>query len=200
MILYNGKYYIYRHVRLDKNEPFYIGMGTKCKNCKISEYFRSNVIDRNIIWKRIVNKTKYKVEILLESDDYEFIKEKEKEFIKLYGRIDLKTGILSNMTDGGDGNHSWSKERKISHSNRIKEEIKNGKRVIQKPWSGAFGKNSPVSKPILKLHKITEEIIEEFECAREAFRKYGYLPTNLVRVLKQNRQTAYGFKWKYKNN
>lgn len=24
-----NKYYLYRHIRLDKNEPFYIGIGTK---------------------------------------------------------------------------------------------------------------------------------------------------------------------------
>ena len=29
MIVENGKYYLYRHIRLDKNEPFYIGIGTK---------------------------------------------------------------------------------------------------------------------------------------------------------------------------
>lgn len=27
-----GKHYLYRHIRLDKNEPFYIGIGTKYKS------------------------------------------------------------------------------------------------------------------------------------------------------------------------
>jgi hypothetical protein len=27
----NGQHYLYRHVRLDNNEPFYIGIGTKNK-------------------------------------------------------------------------------------------------------------------------------------------------------------------------
>lgn len=27
-----NKYYVYRHIRLDKNEPFYIGVGTKTDN------------------------------------------------------------------------------------------------------------------------------------------------------------------------
>ena len=55
------------------------------------------------IWNNIISKTEYEVEILLESDDYEFIKQKEIEFIKLYGRINRETGCLANMTDGGDG-------------------------------------------------------------------------------------------------
>lgn len=32
MIVDEGKYYLYRHIRLDKNEPFYIGIGTKNKH------------------------------------------------------------------------------------------------------------------------------------------------------------------------
>lgn len=29
MIVSNGKYYLYRHIRLDTNEVFYVGIGTK---------------------------------------------------------------------------------------------------------------------------------------------------------------------------
>jgi Mor family transcriptional regulator len=103
MILNNGKYYLYRHIRLDKNEPFYIGVGKKPSNKNDGIYRRARQkAGRNIIWKRIVAKTEYEVEILMESDDRNFILEKEKEFVKLYGRIDNGTGILTNLTDGGD--------------------------------------------------------------------------------------------------
>ena len=38
-------HYLYRHIRLDKNEPFYIGIGTKKENTKFnsikSEYSRA---------------------------------------------------------------------------------------------------------------------------------------------------------------
>jgi hypothetical protein len=77
-----GKYYIYRHIRLDKGEPFYIGLGKKRKkycDTEESEYERAYVKEgRNILWQRIVDKTDYIVEILVESNDMEFIKEKEK--------------------------------------------------------------------------------------------------------------------------
>jgi hypothetical protein len=83
MIAPIGKYYLYRHIRLDTGEPFYIGIGTK-KNVKTiykkvsGEYSRSySKSDRTDFWKNITNKTKYEIEILLESDDYEFIQQKE---------------------------------------------------------------------------------------------------------------------------
>lgn len=120
MILNEGQYYLYRHVRLDTNEVFYIGIGTKLK----SQYFRTIykrafcIHRENFIWKSITLKTDYEVEILLESDCYKFIKEKEIEFIKLYGRKNLKEGTLSNMTNGGEGvkGRVPSKEWRENHS------------------------------------------------------------------------------------
>ena len=90
--------YLYRHIRLDRNEPFYIGISETDDRYKRSK----DKSTRNSIWKAITRKTKYKIEIIFENDDIEFIKEKEIEFIKLYGRINKKTGTLANMTDGGD--------------------------------------------------------------------------------------------------
>ena len=54
--------YVYRHIRLDKNEPFYIGIG------KIPNYKRAYLKSiRNIIWKQIVAKTDYEIEILFDN-------------------------------------------------------------------------------------------------------------------------------------
>lgn len=109
-ILESGRHYLYRHVRVDTNNPFYIGIGTKPNNIKGNE--RDKVIyrrayskeTRNSIWYNIVNKCdgKFIVEIILESDNYEFIQTKEKEFITLYGKK-KDGGLLVNMTDGGEG-------------------------------------------------------------------------------------------------
>ncbi len=98
-----NNYYLYQHIRLDKNQVFYIGVGTiQTIRNKYRYYSRSKEkYGRNSIWKRIVSKTDYKIEILIESDNYDYVLEKEKEYIKLYGRIDLKTGTLANMTGGG---------------------------------------------------------------------------------------------------
>ena len=90
--------YVYRHIRSDYNIPFYIGIGAD------DRYIRAyNKKNRSSHWKSIVKKTDYEVEILFEHEDYNFIKEKEVEFISLYGRNDLGLGTLCNKTDGGDG-------------------------------------------------------------------------------------------------
>jgi len=90
--------YVYRHIRLDKNEPFYIGIGS-------SKYYNRAYRhkSRSDFWKKVANKGGYEVEILMDDLTWEQACEKEKEFIKLYGRIDLKNGCLVNMTNGGDG-------------------------------------------------------------------------------------------------
>ena len=63
--------YVYRHIRLDKNIPFYIGIGKEEQRA----YSKSN---RNPYWKKITNKTDYVVEILFNDISYELAKEKEK--------------------------------------------------------------------------------------------------------------------------
>ncbi len=100
-----GKHYLYRHIRLDTGEPFYIGIGTKIKGNHFKRIYKRayEINQRGIWWKKVVNKADYEVEILLESDDYEFIKQKEIEFIALYKRIDCCGGTLVNLTDGGQG-------------------------------------------------------------------------------------------------
>lgn len=101
MLVENGKYYLYRHIRLDKNEPFYVGIGSKKDRNFITitnEYERAFIKHkRNKLWQNIINKTNYLVEIICESNDYPFIQEKEKEFIIIHKET------LCNMTLGGEG-------------------------------------------------------------------------------------------------
>jgi len=92
--------YVYRHIRLDKNIPFYIGIGGDCEG----KYKRAHEVrNRSIYWKRVANKGGVLVEILMDGLTWEQACDKEIEFIKLYGRANLGTGILVNCTDGGDG-------------------------------------------------------------------------------------------------
>lgn len=100
------QYYLYQHTRLDTNEIFYIGIGKKVKH-RIkglkTEFERAYAkAKRSNFWKNIASKTQIKVEILFESDDINFIKNKEIELIKKYGRkcCDPK-GILVNFDKGG---------------------------------------------------------------------------------------------------
>lgn len=126
--------YVYRHIRLDKNEPFYIGIGSD------NNYQRAFDKDsRNRHWQSII-KSGYEVEILLDDLTWEEACQKEKEFIVLYGRTDLKSGILCNMTDGGEGavNRIFSKE----HRDKIRQSkigIKRSSETIQKMSEGRKG-------------------------------------------------------------
>lgn len=90
--------YLYRHIRLDNNTPFYIGIGSDNK------YKRANEsIGRNKWWKSISNKYGIEVQIMLDDLSWDEACIKEKEFISLYGRKDLGKGNLVNLTDGGEG-------------------------------------------------------------------------------------------------
>lgn len=96
--------YLYRHIRLDNNETFYIGIGGFCKIEKEGTYKRAfTKSKRNNIWKSIVNKTEYIVEIILDNLSFYEAILNEIEYIKLFGRKDNNTGTLANMTDGGEG-------------------------------------------------------------------------------------------------
>jgi hypothetical protein len=91
--------YLYTHTRLDNNEIFYVGIG-KQKNYKRASFIHN----RNIHWKNVTKKTGWTVDIVFDNLTWEEACEKEKELIKKLGRIDLGTGKLTNMTNGGNGN------------------------------------------------------------------------------------------------
>ena len=103
---------VYRHRTLDTNEVFYVGIGSIKRPYK--KYGRNN------FWKNIVNKHGYYVEIIQENLDWDSACELEEFLIKLYGRKDLGTGCLVNMTNGGDGLKNFKFDRKIVEKIRIK--------------------------------------------------------------------------------
>lgn len=145
MIEVGGKYYLYRHIRVDKNTVFYVGMGTRSNSdIKKGTYNRAGTKNgRNIFWRQIVSVTDYISEIILESNDRDFIFKKEIEFIKLYGRKDLKEGHLSNLNDGGYGdNKSSTSIQKMIDSQKA---------------SGSYEKSRERMRYYAKLHNINGE-------------------------------------------
>lgn len=125
------KYYVYQHIREDKNEIFYIGIGTKSKqDLKCNTYSRaySKHIDNNI-WLKIVAKTNWKFEILFESDNRKEVEQMEIKLITKYGRKCDKTGCLSNLTLGGESNlgykHTEEAIAKISEKAKRKRGYSN---------------------------------------------------------------------------
>lgn len=97
------KYYLYRWIRVDVKQVFYVGFGTRRKgNCFTYAYGRAlDKTKRNRCFKEVVANHPVDVEVFFETDDYNLVLEKEVEFINLYGRADLGKGSLVNLCNGG---------------------------------------------------------------------------------------------------
>ena len=129
---------VYRHRRLDTNEIFYVGIGNDKRPYDFNK--------RNRWWKNIFNLTGINVEVLYDNLTWEDSCELEEFLISIYGRKDISTGTLVNLTNGGDGivdyKHTKEHINKItgsgnyfynkSHSKETKYKIaeKNGYKVI----------------------------------------------------------------------
>ena len=92
--------YVYKHIRLDTNEIFYIGIGLNSSNKRRVNSKRS----RNNHWLSIVKKFGFKSEVIYDNITWEEACKIEIDLIKLYGRSDLGLGNLVNKSDGGEGN------------------------------------------------------------------------------------------------
>ena len=132
-------YCIYRHIRKDNNSIFYVGIGNK--NRPYDKRMRSN------FWNRIVNKTDYIVEILENNLTWEKACELECLIISIYGRRNNNTGILCNLTDGGEGGYG------TIISNSTKNKMRKAK----------LNKVSNSSKQIINI--ITGEIFDSIKVA-----------------------------------
>lgn len=100
------RHYIYVHIRTDKNEPFYIGQGVYKRSCNpnIQTYYQRayQTSGRSNLWQKITNKTSFEVKILAEGLTQAEAHTKERELVTFYGRLNIGTGILANLTEGGE--------------------------------------------------------------------------------------------------
>jgi len=122
-------YYVYEHIRLDTNEVFYVGIGTKNikpkYKCKIYQraYFKSPS-KRSNFWYNVYTKCNknIQIKIVYETNNLEEVKNKEIELILLYGKKINNSGTLVNISDGGEGGFGikWSDEQKKNRSEKMK--------------------------------------------------------------------------------
>ena len=188
---------LYRHIRQDKNEPFYIGIGE-------SENRAYEIKGRTRAWKNIAKKG-YDVEVLFNDLSWEEVCEKEIEFIALYGRRDKKAGTLVNMTDGGEGtvgyrhtvktkeicrisasgsNNAWYGKKRPEHS-KIMKQVMSGLRVGEK--NPAFGKPGYwKGKTTSVAKKIVYEGIE-FESQAKLAKYLNKSRSYITKLIKQNK-------------
>lgn len=215
------KWYVYRHIRLDKNIPFYIGIGNKKEYARAYE-FRSG--KRNICWTRIYNKTKIEVEILFDGLTKEEAANKEKEFIALYGRVDNQTGILANMTNGGDGvfgrvisdelrdkfriskigklNPQFGKQVSQETRQKRSNSIKGKKRTLEIKQKQSLASIKSGQAKTTLLYDINDNFIGEYHSLSEACRSIGLNPAKYSgkasMVARNKKNQCKGFKFKYK--
>jgi hypothetical protein len=164
--------YVYRHRRLDTNEIFYVGKGTKRK-CKTfytlkSEFLRAyESRGRNKYWNNITNFTEYRVEIIMDNLTSDEANELEIFLISIYKRFDCCGGMLVNATDGGEGvtGFSFSEEtiEKMRKNNLGKIVSEDTKSKISKAGKGK--KLSEEHKQKLSLahtgKKMSQESVEK---------------------------------------
>ena len=111
--------YLYKHIRKDTDEVFYVGIGSD------ENYSRAHTTHkRNQFWKHTVNKTDYDVIIYEDDKTWDEVVELEKYWISYYGRKNLGEGTLVNLTDGGEGCYgrvlSEETKRKIGEKSKLK--------------------------------------------------------------------------------
>ena len=208
--------YLYRHIRLDKNVPFYIGIGKSDSDFNRA-YSHKN---RNVYWNNIVNYTKYRVEIMLDDITWEQACEKEIEFIDLYKK-NTENGTLCNISDGGDGgflSKEINEKRKrtltghiVSQETRNKIGLKSKGRKAsnqtKSKMSLAHKKNKTGSWLESKGHKngrafkvyqysLDGVFLKEWECAQYAVKFYNMNRTGITDCLKGRQKSAKGYIWK----
>ena len=118
----DGLFYVYELFNPIKKQPFYIGKG---KNDRYKHHFTkksNNKHKENTIRKIISSGEKVIVKIIFRSNNELDALNKESELILDYGRVDNNTGILTNLTNGGEGKSGYimSESSKINRSNNSK--------------------------------------------------------------------------------
>jgi hypothetical protein len=128
-------YYVYAYIRKSNNTPYYIGKG---KGRRAFEKHGSITVPKNR------NKIVFLEKNLSEIGALAI----ERRFIKWYGRQDLKTGILRNKTDGGDGTSGSKKsvEFKLEVSKRFRGRVSPTKGL--EPWNKGKSTSSSTKQKI----------------------------------------------------
>lgn len=109
--------YVYIHRRLDTNEVFYVGIGSTLKFRRAYRFISGR---RNSIWNRIYKKHGVVVEIMHKNLSWEEACKIEIELIAKYGTLFDSTGVLANMTKGGDGAYGRVRKQESIEKHRSK--------------------------------------------------------------------------------
>lgn len=167
------------YIHICPNKKVYIGITSKnpIERWSNGKGYKNNLYFTNAILKYGWDNIEHK--ILFEDLEEKEAKEIEIKLISIW----KSQKMCYNITDGGDG------FKGLQHSQEFKDKL--SKRSKCNTWG------SMKTKPVLQINKITGDIINEFNSAREANSKTGISYKLISRAIKKN-ICAGGFKWEYK--
>jgi hypothetical protein len=159
-------YYTYLWLRED-GTPYYVGKGTGIRAFTNSSHNVHKPLDESLI-------------LTQEFPDEQSAFAAEKFLIAYYGRKDLGTGCLRNLTDGGEnppthrrgnpGHIPWNKGKPWSEE--IKLKFSNAKKGKPSNWSGMKASDE-LRRKLSRAHsKFTQEQINEIKELRKQGIKY----------------------------
>jgi len=195
----NNNFIVYIHIRPDINEPFYVGKGVPGREIR--------TCGRNQYWHNIVNKNNgiFESKILFEglSEEEALLKEREIE-LDLKNKGYILTNIIECGVKAGTTGMKHSEESKRKISERLKGHIspnkgkKQSKETCDKKSKSMMG---VMNKSILQ-YDLEDNFIKDWSSISEAYLSLNKKITNgcINLACKGKIKTAFGYKWKYKNN
>lgn len=168
-------FYLYSHTRQDTGVIFYIGVGTthnlNKKRTFKQQYRRAfSKSGRNFLWKRVVGKTKYKIDVIQEFETKEEVLKAETALILKYGRVIDNSGTLTNL---------------VSNDSEIYEKL-----------TMAAKKSSSQRRISTFKYTLDGNYITEYKSITEAARLNNCLPTDISLCIRNKKHSTAGFMWK----
>jgi len=162
-----NNYYTYAYLREDRT-PYYIGKG---------KGYRAFKKDKNEV---MPPKDKSRIIFLKQNLTEEDAFKHEIYMISIFGRKDLGTGILRNLTAGGEGSSGFT------HSEKTKRKMSQKQKGENNPSYGKIGENSPLygklhseetKRKLSEAHKgkiLSEETKRKISDAKKGKNNYFY--------------------------
>lgn len=198
-----NNFIVYIHVRPDTNEPFYVGKGVPGREIRLC--------GRNQHWKNIVNKNKgkFEFEILFEGLTEEEALKKEREVEldlknKGYNLVNIiECGVKAGTTGMKHSEKTKNKQSKFWKQYYIdnpspKKGIKMSEESSLKKSKAMMG----VLNKVILQYDLEDNFIKEWGSISEVYLFFNKKVTNgcINLACKGKIKTAFGYKWKYKNN